>query len=161
MATESLPKDVTAALDKMNQSLNAVEKTLKPFFEVPLHESRAKLQPLDQAKLELIIAYALNTLFWLYITTQGTDAQEHPVKQELERVKLYMNKVKELAASKDAKVKLNKDAANRFIRNALWDAEESAAAKKRAVEETSTDAATTGATETQQAKKKKKKNARS
>ncbi|XP_021245642.1 nuclear nucleic acid-binding protein C1D isoform X2 [Numida meleagris] len=79
------------------------------------------LEPLEQAKLDLVSAYTLNSMFWVYLATQGINPKEHPVKQELERIRTYMNKVKEIADKKKAS-KLDKGAASRFVRNALWEA---------------------------------------
>uniref|UniRef100_A0A8C9FV45 Nuclear nucleic acid-binding protein C1D n=1 Tax=Pavo cristatus TaxID=9049 RepID=A0A8C9FV45_PAVCR len=46
---------------------------------------RLCLKPLEQAKLDLVSAYTLNSMFWVYLATQGINPKEHPVKQELGR----------------------------------------------------------------------------
>lgn len=57
------------------------------------------------------------SFFWLYLTLKGTDLQEHPIKEEIGRVRKYMQDY--MLLKKDAP-QLNVKAARRFIRNALW-----------------------------------------
>ncbi|OBS77938.1 hypothetical protein A6R68_19672 [Neotoma lepida] len=38
----------------------------------------------------------------VYLATQGVNPKEHPVKQELERIRVYMNRVKEITDKKKA-----------------------------------------------------------
>uniref|UniRef100_A0A1A8S3T7 Nuclear nucleic acid-binding protein C1D n=1 Tax=Nothobranchius rachovii TaxID=451742 RepID=A0A1A8S3T7_9TELE len=94
-----------------------------------------QLDPLDQAKLDLMSVYTLNSLFWMYLVTQGINPREHGIKQELERIRTYMNRVKEITDKKKA-ARLDKGAASRFLRNALFDPEnkqpKKAASKKPA-----------------------------
>ena len=56
------------------------------------------MPPLDSARMHLMVAYTVNSLFWMYLRTQGADVQNHPVRKELERVKKAMRKVKEAEA---------------------------------------------------------------
>uniref|UniRef100_A0A8C5KSI8 Nuclear nucleic acid-binding protein C1D n=1 Tax=Jaculus jaculus TaxID=51337 RepID=A0A8C5KSI8_JACJA len=79
-----------------------------------------KLDPLEQAKVDLVSAYTLNSMCWLYLATQGVNPKEHPVKQELERIRVYMNKVKEITDKRKA-AKLDRGAAAQFVKNALWE----------------------------------------
>ena len=39
------------------------------------------------------VAYALSSLGWTSLRVSGANANEHPVKREIERVKLYMQKL--------------------------------------------------------------------
>ncbi|KAF7249462.1 Nuclear nucleic acid-binding protein C1D [Varanus komodoensis] len=50
------------------------------------------LDPLEQAKLDLVSVYTLNSMFWVYLATQGINPKEHPVKQEL-RAELYASQL--------------------------------------------------------------------
>eukprot|EP00064_Thunnus_orientalis_P002818 superscaffoldBa00000218_g2826 len=76
-------------------------------------------------------AYTLNSLFWMYLVTQGVNPREHGIKQELERIRTYMNRVKEITDKKKA-ARLDKGAAARFVRNALYEPEEKESRKKAA-----------------------------
>lgn len=74
----------------------------------------------------MMSAYTLNSLFWMYLITRGINPREHAVKQELERIRAYMTRVKDITDRKKA-ARLDKGAAARFVRSALYDAEEGGA----------------------------------
>ncbi|XP_040409114.1 nuclear nucleic acid-binding protein C1D [Cygnus olor] len=118
--TEEYPTEIHDYLKTFEKSLSSVDEMLKTMMSVPRCELFQKLEPLEQVKLDLVSAYTLNSMFWVYLATQGINPKEHPVKQELERIRTYMNKVKEIADKKKAS-KLDKGAASRFVRNALWE----------------------------------------
>ena len=48
----------------------------------------------EQAKLNILLAYGLNSLFFMYLRTQGINPSDHAVKKELLRVQGYMEKLK-------------------------------------------------------------------
>lgn len=65
-------------------------------------------------------------LVWILLKTKGVDPTNHPVMQELERVKSYFGKIKrvqenegEPAGEQEKSAKLDRSAAGRFIRAAL------------------------------------------
>ncbi|XP_030052232.1 nuclear nucleic acid-binding protein C1D [Microcaecilia unicolor] len=117
---EEYPMEIHDYLLAFENSLASVDEILTTMMSVSRSELLQKLDPLEQAKLDLVSAYTLNSLFWVYLATQGMNPKEHPVKQELERVRTYMNRVKEITDKKKA-AKLDKGAASRFLRNALWE----------------------------------------
>nr|XP_033795888.1 nuclear nucleic acid-binding protein C1D [Geotrypetes seraphini]XP_033795889.1 nuclear nucleic acid-binding protein C1D [Geotrypetes seraphini] len=117
---EEYPMEIHDYLLAFENSLASVDEILTTMMSVSRSELLQKLDPLEQAKLDLVSAYTLNSLFWVYLATQGLNPKEHPVKQELERVRTYMNRVKEITDKKKA-AKLDKGAASRFLRNALWE----------------------------------------
>ena len=79
-----------------------------------------KFSPLDMAKLDLVSAYSINSLFWMYLITQGVNPRKHEIKSELLRIKSYMDKINTIEDQKNAP-KIVKDAAKRFVRNAMFD----------------------------------------
>ncbi|CAM4541366.1 unnamed protein product [Caretta caretta] len=117
---EEYPHEIHDYLSAFEKSLGSVGDMLKTMMSVSRSELLEKLDPLEQAKLDLVSAYTLNSMFWVYLATQGINPKEHPVKQELERIRTYMNRVKEITDKKMAS-KLDKGAAARFVRNALWE----------------------------------------
>jgi exosome complex protein LRP1 len=56
--------------------------------------SRNKLEPVDQAKIDLLSVYSINSLTWLYQITNGIDPKQTSVKDELQRIQANMKKVK-------------------------------------------------------------------
>ncbi|NXA51480.1 C1D protein, partial [Nothocercus julius] len=117
---EDYPTEIHDYLKAFEKSLVSVDEMLQTMMSVSRIELFRKLEPLEQAKLDLVSAYTLNSMFWMYLATQGINPKEHPVKRELERIRTYMNKVKEIEDKKKAS-KLDKGAASRFVRNALWE----------------------------------------
>ncbi|XP_036608976.1 nuclear nucleic acid-binding protein C1D [Trichosurus vulpecula] len=118
---EDYPTEIHDYLSAFENSLRSVDEMLKTMMSVSRNELLQKLDPLEQAKLDLVSAYTLNSMFWVYLATQGVNPKEHPVKQEIDRIRIYMNRVKEITDKKMA-AKLDKGAASRFVRNALWEA---------------------------------------
>ncbi|XP_051868066.1 nuclear nucleic acid-binding protein C1D [Pristis pectinata] len=118
---EEYPTEIHEYLVAFEESVKCADGVLKSLMSAPRSELLQKLDPLEQAKLDLASAYALNSLFWIYLVTQGINPKEHAVKQELERIRTYMNKVKEITDRKKA-AKLDKGVASRIVRNALWEA---------------------------------------
>ncbi|KAM8946572.1 nuclear nucleic acid-binding protein C1D [Pelodytes ibericus] len=131
VATEEYPTEIHDYLLAFEKSVGSVNEMLKQMMSVSRTELLQRIDPLEQAKLDLVSAYTLNSLFWIYLTTQGVNPKEHPVKEELERIRSYMNRVKEITDRKKA-ARLDKGAAQRFIKHALYDpdVEEASPAKK-------------------------------
>ncbi|XP_042301465.1 nuclear nucleic acid-binding protein C1D isoform X2 [Sceloporus undulatus] len=120
LTEEKYPTEIHDYLSAFEKSVSSVDDMLKTMMSVSRSELLQKLDPLEQAKLDLVSAYTLNSMFWVYLATQGINPKEHPVKKELERIRTYMNRVKEITDKKKA-AKLDKGAASRFLRNALYE----------------------------------------
>ncbi|KAM9202874.1 nuclear nucleic acid-binding protein C1D-like [Dugong dugon] len=117
---EDYPVKIHEYLSTFKNSIGAVDEMLKTMMSVSRNELLQKLDPLEQAKVDLVSAYTLNSMFWVYLATQGVNPKEHPVKHELGRITVYMNTVKEITGKKKAG-KLDTGAASRFVKNALWE----------------------------------------
>mmetsp|Transcript_32056 Transcript_32056/g.80460 ORF Transcript_32056/g.80460 Transcript_32056/m.80460 type:complete len:219 (-) Transcript_32056:86-742(-) len=92
-----VPAEVMSRLDEFEAALSELEHHLHPFFRIDLHkELLPRLSPLQQAKMKVMTAYAINALFYMYLKTQGILPAQHPVKQELNRVRLYIEKLKDI-----------------------------------------------------------------
>ncbi|XP_053476637.1 nuclear nucleic acid-binding protein C1D [Ictalurus furcatus] len=115
---EDYPAEIAEYLTGFVSSVSSVQNVIQTLMSVSKGDS-LKLGPLEQAKLDLMSVYALNSLFWMYLVTQGVNPKDHGIKQELERIRTNMNRIKEITDKKQATC-LDKDAASRFVRNALW-----------------------------------------
>lgn len=120
---EDYPSEIEDQLNGFETSVDAIKNMVQTMLSNSRNEQPKKLDPLDQAKLDLLSVYTLNSLFWMYLVTQGINPKEHGIKQELERIRTYMNRVKEITDRRKA-ARLDKGAASRFFRNALWDSEQ-------------------------------------
>lgn len=120
-----LPEELATALSSLSEGIEDVRTKLEPLMAVPLSKLRAELSAVESAKLDLCMAYSLNSLYWMYLCAQGEVPKEHPVKAELDRIKEYMMRVKKAESPVESAVTdapnsvLNKGAAKRFISAAL------------------------------------------
>merc|ERR1712080_661359 len=55
-----------------------------------------QLDPMGRATMDLMSAYAINSLFWMLLKTMGVNPAESGVKQELGRVQEAMKRCKEI-----------------------------------------------------------------
>ncbi|XP_064603647.1 nuclear nucleic acid-binding protein C1D-like [Liolophura sinensis] len=117
----AIPPDLKDRLTAFDDSLTRLEASLEPLLSVPRNELSEKLCALDQAKIDLLSAYALNSMFWMYLNTCGENPKDHGIKQELDRIRTYMGRVKEIQDKVNAP-KLDKNASKRFVKSALWQA---------------------------------------
>ena len=75
------PTEHIKTVQNFQTSLSELDTVLKDLFDVPLseiHETKAT-SPLDKAKLDIISAFALNSLTWMWLRTQGTNPKETEV----------------------------------------------------------------------------------
>ena len=56
--------------------------------------ARSKMDPLDQAKLDLLSVYSINSLAWLYQQANGVDPKQTSLIDELQRIQANMKKIK-------------------------------------------------------------------
>lgn len=80
-----------------------------------------KLSNTEKIKYNLLLSYSLNTLFWMYLRSEGIDPSKHRIKLENERLKRAMVRAKQISDKNTLMPRINKDAAKRFMRNSLWE----------------------------------------
>ncbi|VVC39643.1 Sas10/Utp3/C1D [Cinara cedri] len=73
----------------------------------------------DKIKHDLLFAFALNSLYWMYLRLDGVDPITHNIKRELERIKTSINMAKGALAKKNM-LRVDKEAAERIVEHALW-----------------------------------------
>ncbi|TYZ57776.1 hypothetical protein PybrP1_003234 [[Pythium] brassicae (nom. inval.)] len=111
------------AFASVEQTLAAVEEHLQVFKSASLESVVAELSPLEKAKVQVSLAYSVNALLYVFLKTQGVstkDIRQTHVKQELERVKGFIKKIKDTEElAKGPKLALDKDASKRMVHSAL------------------------------------------
>ncbi|XP_077491491.1 ribosomal RNA processing 47 isoform X1 [Amblyomma americanum] len=134
------PAEVKGQVQAFHSALINVREALSPLFSKNEQDVTEGLTPLDKARLDLTLLYSLNSLFWkvadergvivaVYLCTVGEDPKQHAVRRELDRVKEYMVRAKQIADKAKAP-KLDAAAAQRFVRNSLWTPSEDSASQK-------------------------------
>ncbi|GFR66889.1 nuclear nucleic acid-binding protein C1D-like [Elysia marginata] len=145
---DGIPRELKEKLASFDTHLTELEANLNPLLSMPRAELTDQLTTIDAAKVDLVSAYTINSLFWMYLNCCGVNPKEHAVKQELAmfskmlgrgveksnchatvsrvssfqtRIQSYMARVKEIEDKKKAP-KLDKSASKRFVRSALWHA---------------------------------------
>jgi hypothetical protein len=105
---------VPASVAELETRLKAVEEGLKPFLEQGFEEAIADLDEEEVARLNIVLSFAMTSLFYIFLRTQGISAANHPVKKELARVQAYIGKLR--SASEAHKLsKSNAEAANKLL----------------------------------------------
>ncbi|KXS17663.1 hypothetical protein M427DRAFT_54268 [Gonapodya prolifera JEL478] len=134
MDIDASPETLLSSLSDLNAALADALAFLTPLLAAPLGDTLHDLHPLDRAKLYIAVCSAIDTITFVFLRTQGINPRDHPVMQELERIKLYVAKVKSVEGSDKSQNawRIDKAAAGRFIRAGLAGNEE--VRKKSALE---------------------------
>ncbi|OLL23088.1 Exosome complex protein [Neolecta irregularis DAH-3] len=118
------PEDVSHLSDQVQIDLEKLEKIMAEFDMGPdscsLAERTSKLPLLDRAQFYITLSYAILSTLFSSLKLQGVDTSSHPILKELDRVKMYSKKIKnieELTAGRTLKV--DQEAAGRFLKAAL------------------------------------------
>ncbi|KAJ2502442.1 hypothetical protein GGH96_001105 [Coemansia sp. RSA 1972] len=118
MADQKVSKHV----DQLTVAVDQIQKTLGPILTQPLNDLLPKLTPIQRCELEALVAYSIDTLFWIYLKVNGVPPKEHPIMKELQRVQKYIEKINRAKGSDKPEpraMKVDAGAADRFIRNAI------------------------------------------
>ncbi|KAL9126593.1 MAG: hypothetical protein Q9217_004385 [Psora testacea] len=111
--------DLNQMIEVLDDNIDDLEEALNPVLKDVL-ENASKLPLLDKAQLYVLVAYAIESILFSYLRLNGVTAKEHPVFQELTRVKHYFEKIKAAeTANYQPKTKLDKAAAGRFLKHAF------------------------------------------
>lgn len=125
---EELLKDdeLITIIQNLDHSIVNIETLLESRMNVDYNSLSVE----DKIKHDLLIAFTLNSLYWMYLRLDGTDPTTHNIKRELDRIKTTMDMAKGAMAKKNM-LRVDKGAAGRFIGHALWTPED----KKRRSQE--------------------------
>ncbi|XP_040579611.1 nuclear nucleic acid-binding protein C1D [Lepeophtheirus salmonis] len=110
---ESFPQELKETITDFHMNLKSGENVLgKLLNQKP---DLDELTPVERARLELVSAFALNSLVWVSLRTKGVNPKDTQLKAELDRIKLGMLRLKEIK-DKARRGKINLPAAKRFIK---------------------------------------------
>ncbi|KZS91581.1 hypothetical protein SISNIDRAFT_487249 [Sistotremastrum niveocremeum HHB9708] len=103
----------------IENDLDTLEDILEPLLAHPLEDTLANLSVINKAKLQTLIPYVVHDLIISYLKVRGVDVRSHGVMSEMERVKKYFDKIKNAEDPSKNKLAVDKEAASRFIKNAI------------------------------------------
>ncbi|KAL1131510.1 hypothetical protein AAG570_011127 [Ranatra chinensis] len=107
---------VDRTVKDLEGKLDSIKQCLTPFCTADLYNS---LSIEDRVKHDLFFSFALTSLYWIYLKTEGIDPKENVAGSEIDRLKEYMGRARSIKERKTMP-RLDKDAAKRFVRNGLW-----------------------------------------
>lgn len=117
-----LPAELRENLKSLSESLDELSVNLSPVFEFDsLTALNSQLSTEDSLKLNTALAYTLHSLYYILLKSQGRDLSEHPLKQEIERIKEYVGKVQEALSEKQPTSRIDKPVATKMINSHLED----------------------------------------
>ena len=114
------PEELLDITKNFHGSLTDLKAQLELMTSQPRSELYEKLDPMGRANMDLMSAYAMNSLFWMLLKTMGVDPKESNVKQELDRVKEAMKRCKEIK-EREKRGKVDQSAAKRLVTSGLWE----------------------------------------
>ncbi|MED6206554.1 hypothetical protein PIB30_028011 [Stylosanthes scabra] len=88
-----VPKDMTEALKRTVASLEQLESELPNILSLSNPYTLSQMPPLQRAHSLLTLANITTTLFSLKLRCKGTNPDYHPVKSELDRLKIHQRKL--------------------------------------------------------------------
>lgn len=108
-------KELVANIQNLDNSIVNIETLLESRVGVDYNSLSVE----DKIKHDLLNAFALNSLYWMYLRLDGVDPTTHNIKRELDRIKTTMDMAKGAMAKKNM-LRVDKGAAGRFVEHALW-----------------------------------------
>lgn len=114
---------------KQDSSVTTISRPIKETSGCPpkeitrLKEETRTLSPLATAKLELAIVFAINTCYWMYLVTHGEDPGKKEISKDLERIRLFMIRAREVESSlpesrsSSKRPKIDREASKRLCLN--------------------------------------------
>lgn len=117
-------ENVKAFIKSLDASVDQLSEKLKPIINKPLEELVGvnASTSLDTIKFYNNYLYTFISIIYSYLKTIGVTVESHPVMTELNRIKAYMKRLKDLEAKlqrKEDKHEENNEQAKKFIENTL------------------------------------------
>ncbi|KAJ2159587.1 hypothetical protein GGF46_002911 [Coemansia sp. RSA 552] len=113
-------RKVAKHVGQLAAAVEQIEAALGPVLEQPLNDIVPKLSAIQRCELEALVAYSIDTLFWIYLKVNGVPPKEHPVMSELQRVQRYIEKINKVKNGPEQRpTKVNTEAADRIVRSTI------------------------------------------
>lgn len=89
-------------IDSLDGSIDDLHLKLQPIITKSLDEVVSNVQsPVEKIELYNNYSYVLVSIIVAYLRSSGIDTTDHPIMKELDRVKLYMKRHKDLVTQDD------------------------------------------------------------
>ena len=98
-AAPTLPPEMSARVRSISTQLDGVRAHIAPLLKLPIQSTMTSLDPMERARLQVALGFAVNALFFIWLKSRGENPSEHPVKKELDRIRTYLKKIKSAEAT--------------------------------------------------------------
>ena len=119
MEGADFPEELHEIVKNFHGSVSDLQTQLRLMTSYPLPELQERLDPMGRATMDLMSAYAINSLYWMLLKTMGVNPLETEVRTELGRIQEAMKRLKEVK-DKETRGRVDQDAAKRLITAGLW-----------------------------------------
>ena len=120
MEEADFPEELLDVVKNFHGSITDLKSQLELMTSQPRTDLYEKLDPMGRATMDLMSAYAINSLFWMLLKTMGVNPAESNVKQELGRVQEAMKRCKEIK-DREKRGRVDQGAAKRLVTSGLWE----------------------------------------
>ena len=120
MDESDFPEEMVEVVKNFHASTTSLQSQLGLMTSQPRAELYEQLDPMGRATMDLMSAYAINSLFWMLLKTMGVNPAESGVKQELGRVQEAMKRCKEIK-DREKRGRVDQGAAKRLVTSGLWE----------------------------------------
>lgn len=103
------------ALNNVKKSLERIDDCIYPLENLSYAEVCSQLKAIEAVKLDVSMAFSIASLYYVSLCVKGVNTQNHPIKDELNRIKGYVEKISKLEESRKRKLELDVPAASRAI----------------------------------------------
>lgn len=103
-------------------ALENVEPLIEDIVDADLQEIETSCPPIENAKLNVGLAYTLASLYYISLRLKGISTKEHPIQNDINRIKLNaaeINKASVESESISKKTSVNVEASKRVISHEL------------------------------------------
>ena len=114
------PEELHDVVKNFHGSVSDLQTQLRLMTSESRLELHERLDPMGRATMDLMSAYALNSLYWMLLKTMGVNPAESEVKTELGRVQEAMKRLKEVK-DREKRGRLDQGAAKRLVTSGLWE----------------------------------------
>lgn len=104
--------DTNSSLDKFSKSFTSVNELINPLMislktirSLPSEESATEyMSGISRARLHITLCYTINSLFCMYLRTQGINPATHPVVDDIVRVQDAFLRLRKVEAGKESTI---------------------------------------------------------
>lgn len=118
---DDLEKKIST-VDSTKLALENVEPFIEDIVDADLQEIETSCPPIENAKLNVGLAYTLASLYYISLRLKGISTKEHPIQKDINRIKLNAAEINKASSENESSLKkttVNVEASKRVISHEL------------------------------------------